>query len=407
MCDGGVATWKRSSAVSPRACTQCAVPAPIERWVCRTAFGRPVVPELNTRMASSSGPTSRGVERGRRRARAPSVVEVGDGVGARAARRAASTAGPSATAWTGAGEGQGVVDLGRLPRRAQQHGGGAELADGVDGDGELHPVGRHHRHPVARTDAAVGEVVGERGAQPVEVGERPLVVVERAPRLDRRARRPPAPAPRAAAGHALDASAPRPQLVLHDLAGGVDGSSSMQLDAARHLVVGHLGPAPLDDLVAGGRRPRARDDERHAHLAEPRVGDADDRDLLDVGVAQQGVLDLGRVGVEPADDEHVLRAADDAQAPVVVDRSRGRRCRASRRRRHGGGGGLGVVEVVRHDAAAPQRGSRPARPGARRGAGRRRSAARSSAAAGRRWWRWSRGRRRATVAAAVPPSVRP
>ena len=53
MCDGGVATWKRSSGPSPSAAHQCRVPCPIERWVWRTAFGQPVVPELNTSTASS------------------------------------------------------------------------------------------------------------------------------------------------------------------------------------------------------------------------------------------------------------------------------------------------------------------------------------------------------------------
>ena len=62
------------------------------------------------------------------------------------------------------------------------------------------------------------------------------------------------------------------------------------------------------------------DDEGHADLAEALVGDADHRGLLDGGMAQQRVLDLGRVGVEAADDEHVLDPSDDAQATGVVDR---------------------------------------------------------------------------------------
>ena len=49
---GGVATWKRSSGPRPSAPTQWAVAWPIERWEWRTALGSPVVPELNTRMAS-------------------------------------------------------------------------------------------------------------------------------------------------------------------------------------------------------------------------------------------------------------------------------------------------------------------------------------------------------------------
>ena len=54
MCDGGVATWNRSSSVSPRTAIQCWVPAASDACVCTTAFGIPVVPDENTRIASSS-----------------------------------------------------------------------------------------------------------------------------------------------------------------------------------------------------------------------------------------------------------------------------------------------------------------------------------------------------------------
>ena len=57
MWDGGVATWKRSSELSPSAAHQCSVARPSERWVCRTAFGNPVVPELKTRTASAVSST--------------------------------------------------------------------------------------------------------------------------------------------------------------------------------------------------------------------------------------------------------------------------------------------------------------------------------------------------------------
>ncbi|KDO98036.1 hypothetical protein MAV101_04390 [Mycobacterium avium subsp. hominissuis 101] len=52
MCDGGVATWIRSRRVSRSASRQCRTASSSEAWVCRTAFGRPVVPELNTSTAS-------------------------------------------------------------------------------------------------------------------------------------------------------------------------------------------------------------------------------------------------------------------------------------------------------------------------------------------------------------------
>ncbi len=55
MWTGGVAIWKRSASVRPSAVIQCSTPWPIERCVWRTAFGKPVVPELNTSTASASG----------------------------------------------------------------------------------------------------------------------------------------------------------------------------------------------------------------------------------------------------------------------------------------------------------------------------------------------------------------
>ena len=55
MCDGGVATWMRSRDVSCSASRQCRTAARNDAWVCRTAFGSPVVPELNTSTASAAG----------------------------------------------------------------------------------------------------------------------------------------------------------------------------------------------------------------------------------------------------------------------------------------------------------------------------------------------------------------
>jgi hypothetical protein len=69
-----------------------------------------------------------------------------------------------------------VVDLDRLPRRAQQHGGRADLAGGVDHGDELDPVRRHHRHPLARDDIARDQVPGECVGEAVEVTEGPALV---------------------------------------------------------------------------------------------------------------------------------------------------------------------------------------------------------------------------------------
>ena len=68
-------------------------------------------------------------------------------------------------------------------------------------------------------------------------------------------------------------------------------------------------------------------------------------------VAQQEVLDLGRVGVEAADDEHVLDAPDDAQVAVGVERAEvaGVQPAVGVDR---GRGRLGVVEVAAHHGLA-------------------------------------------------------
>ncbi len=65
MWEGGVATWKRSSAPRPSAAHQWAVACPRERWVWRTALGIPVVPELNTRITSSLSSPPAGAGRAR------------------------------------------------------------------------------------------------------------------------------------------------------------------------------------------------------------------------------------------------------------------------------------------------------------------------------------------------------
>ena len=64
---------------------------------------------------------------------------------------------------------------------------------------------------------------------------------------------------------------------------------------------------------------RTQHDKRLADLAEPLVGNADDRGLRDRGVLAQHLLDLGGVAVEAADDEHVLAAIGDAQETLLVE----------------------------------------------------------------------------------------
>jgi hypothetical protein len=47
------------------------------------------------------------------------------------------------------------------------------------------------------------------------------------------------------------------------------------------------------------------------------VGQAEDRAVLDGGMSEEHLLDLGGVDVEAAGDDHVLGAADELAANVV------------------------------------------------------------------------------------------
>jgi hypothetical protein len=62
----------------------------------------------------------------------------------------------------------------------------------------------------------------------------------------------------------------------------------------RDLVVGHFAAGPGDQLLGGQGRTGAPDRVRLAHLAEARIGYADDGDLGDVQVSAEELLHLGR-----------------------------------------------------------------------------------------------------------------
>ena len=63
---------------------------------------------------------------------------------------------------------------------------------------------------------------------------------------------------------------------------------------------------------------RLLDDRRDDDLAPALVGHADDRSLHDLRAVGQHVLELGRVDVLAAGDDHVLRAADDPVEALLV-----------------------------------------------------------------------------------------
>src|SRR5690606_2687411 len=99
-------------------------------------------------------------------------------------------------------------------------------------------------------------------------------------------------------------------------------------------------------LVA--RHPGAGDDEGDPDLAPAVVGDPDDHDVTDAGVAPEHLLDLGGGDVLPAGDVDVLQPVDDPQVAVLVaggDVPGGQPAVPPHR-----GGGLRVAEVARECA---------------------------------------------------------
>ncbi len=108
-------------------------------------------------------------------------------------------------------------------------------------------------------------------------------------------------------------------LDLANLAG--DGHRELVDDAhvPRDLLVGDTAAAegPHGRGVEGGRT-GAQADPGHQLLAVAVVGHADDRHVLDVGVAVEELLDLAGVDVLAAPDDQVLDAPDDVDVPVLA-----------------------------------------------------------------------------------------
>ena len=167
MCDGGVATWNRSSRAEPerRAPVRGGQPDRAVGVAHRLGQSGRARAEHEHRLVGRRAPPRRrpgacsarsttDAADGRRRGRSPGP------------RPGARPAGPTAVA-----VGHGVDRVRSARARGSTSvafhaglsstGGRAELADGVDGDDELGPVGRHHGHPVTRSDAP-----GDRGGGP-------------------------------------------------------------------------------------------------------------------------------------------------------------------------------------------------------------------------------------------------
>src|SRR5580692_9576222 len=74
---------------------------------------------------------------------------------------------------------------------------------------------------------------------------------------------------------------------------------------------------PVERGILHGRT-RARDDKGDDLLAPFRMRPADHRRLDDIGMAQQNLLDLARIDVAAAADDHVLRPVAQRDEPVRV-----------------------------------------------------------------------------------------
>src|SRR3989337_2729861 len=108
-------------------------------------------------------------------------------------------------------------------------------------------------------------------------------------------------------------------LDLADLAGDGHGELVDDLEVARHLVVGDL--APAEGLEAGERELVALPQPHPGAdlLAVLGIGHADDLHVSDGWVGVEELLDLARVDVLAAPDDHVLDAPRDGEVALVVE----------------------------------------------------------------------------------------
>src|SRR5690349_786833 len=80
-----------------------------------------------------------------------------------------------------------------------------------------------------------------------------------------------------------------------------------------------LAAAESGDLLGCGGLARLQHDPGANFLAEAGIGHAEDLRRLDLGMAEEKLLDLAGIDVLAAADEHVLDPADDVAIALVVD----------------------------------------------------------------------------------------
>jgi hypothetical protein len=79
-----------------------------------------------------------------------------------------------------------------------------------------------------------------------------------------------------------------------------------------------ISPSSFSAPAGGGRRRVLQHREGHRDLALERVGHADHRDLGDVRVAGDALLDLARAQPVAGDVDDVVGAAEDEEVAVLV-----------------------------------------------------------------------------------------
>src|SRR3546814_10912207 len=109
------------------------------------------------------------------------------------------------------------------------------------------------------------------------------------------------------------------QLGLEDLAdGGKRKRLAAQFDAARDLVARDQSAAVILDLGKVGLAPGHRNDDGMNTLAPAWVGDADDRDLRDVGMRSDGVFDFCREYILLVPDHRSAEPTSELPSPMRI-----------------------------------------------------------------------------------------
>src|SRR5690606_29501346 len=105
----------------------------------------------------------------------------------------------------------------------------------------------------------------------------------------------------------------RAQVLAEDLARGIARQGLDHVDAARSLEGRDTFACPGDDVALLDRHARLWNDNRLYGFAPFRVGDADHRDLLHRRVTIDRALDLSRIDILTARDDHVLHPVVDIE----------------------------------------------------------------------------------------------